>query len=59
MKLSMTNYNGIVALDKNAYFAGEKVTGKIVLGRYDATLIPDRVILNGKSYDNYKDGAVN
>ena len=54
----MNNYNGIVALDKNAYFAGEKVTGKIVLGRYDATMVPDNVILNGRDYDNIKIGQV-
>ena len=56
--LSLDNYKGIVALDKNAYFAGEKVTGKIVLGRYDATMVPDKVILNQKPYTNIKDGQV-
>ena len=56
--LSLDNYKGIVALDKNAYFAGEKVTGKIVLGRYDATLVPDKVTLNKKPYTNIKDGQV-
>ncbi len=45
---SLTNYKGIVALDKTAYFAGEKVTGKVVLGRYDATLNPDKAVLNGR-----------
>ena len=56
--LKLKNYKGIVALDKNAYFAGEKVTGKIVLGRYDATMIPDNVILNGKDYKNIQSGQV-
>ncbi|WP_166384457.1 gliding motility protein GldM [Polaribacter sp. 11A2H] len=56
--LSLNNYKGIVALDKNAYFAGEKVTGKIVLGRYDATMIPDNVTLNGKNYKNIQSGQV-
>ena len=45
--LSLSNYTGIVRLKKSAYFAGEKVTGEVVLGRYDATLEPDKVILNG------------
>ena len=54
----LKNYKGIVALDKNAYFASEKVTGKIVLGRYDATMIPDNVILNGKDYKNIQSGQV-
>jgi gliding motility-associated protein GldM len=56
--LSLNNYKGIVALDKNAYFAGEKVTGKIVLGRYDAEMVPDNVILNGKDYKNIQSGQV-
>jgi gliding motility-associated protein GldM len=33
---SYSNYQAIVVLDKNAYFQGETVTGKVVLGRYDA-----------------------
>lgn len=56
--LSLNNYKGIVALDKNAYFAGEKVTGKIVLGRYDATMVPDNVTLNGSDYKNIQSGQV-
>ena len=57
--LSLSNYTGIVSLDKTAYFAGEKVTGKVVLGRYDATLIPNKVILNGADVTNtMKDGQV-
>ena len=46
--LSLSNYNGIVRLNKTAYFAGEQVTGEVVLGRYDATLVPDKVTLNGR-----------
>ena len=57
--LSLNNYKGIVSLDKTAYFAGEKVTGQVVLGRYDATLVPNKVILNGKDATNsVKDGQV-
>lgn len=56
--LSLNNYKGIVALDKNAYFAGEKVTGKVVLGRYDATMVPDNVTLNGRDYKNIQSGQV-
>ena len=36
----MKNFQAIVVLDKNAYFQGEKVTGKVVLGRYDANTKP-------------------
>jgi gliding motility-associated protein GldM len=32
---SMTKFQAIVALDKNVYFQGEPVTGKVVLGKYD------------------------
>jgi gliding motility-associated protein GldM len=57
--LSLNNYQGIVRLDKTAYFAGEKVTGQVVLGRYDATLVPNKVTLNGKdATKNVKDGQV-
>jgi len=37
---SMKNFQAIVVLDKNAYFQGEQVTGKVVLGRYDANTKP-------------------
>lgn len=37
---SMKNFQAIVVLDKNVYFAGEQVTGKVVLGRYDANTVP-------------------
>ncbi|WP_297332074.1 gliding motility protein GldM [Flavobacterium sp.] len=37
---SLNKYKAIVILDKNAYFQGEKVTGKVVLGRYDENTKP-------------------
>lgn len=40
---SYSNYQAIVVLDKNAYFQGEKVTGKVVLGRYDENTKPTSV----------------
>ena len=57
--VSMTNYNGIVKLQKNAFYPGDKVLGTVVLGREDPNLKPSRVVLNGESYDNFKNGAVN
>ena len=58
-EVSLTNYQGIVRLDKTAYFSGEKVTGQVVLGRYDATLVPNKVILNDNDVTNtVKDGQV-
>ena len=57
--LSLNNYTGIVRLNKSAYFAGEKITGEVVLGRYDASLVPDKVILNGKdATDAVQNGQV-
>jgi gliding motility-associated protein GldM len=40
---SYNNYQAIVVLDKNAYFQGEQVTGKVVLGRYDENTKPTSV----------------
>ncbi|WP_426064143.1 gliding motility protein GldM [Flavobacterium sp. DSP2-3-1] len=40
---SYSNYQAIVVLDKNAYFQGEQVTGKVVLGRYDENTKPTNV----------------
>ncbi|WP_299012147.1 gliding motility protein GldM [uncultured Polaribacter sp.] len=57
-EVSMTNYNGIVQLDKNAFYPGDQVNGSVVLGRYDPSLKPTRVVLNGKPYNNFKDGSV-
>jgi gliding motility-associated protein GldM len=58
-EVSLTNYKGIVALEKTAYFAGERVEGKVVLGRYDNTLKPNKVILNGRDLTSkVKDGQV-
>ena len=37
---SMKNYQAIVVLEKNAYFSGEAVKGKVVLGRYDENTKP-------------------
>ncbi len=57
-EVSLSNYKGIVQLDKTAYYVGEKVTGKIVLGRYDDSMVPDKVTLNGRNYNNIKAGQV-
>lgn len=39
-QVSMKNYKAMIILDKNAYFQGEKVTGTVVLGRYDENTKP-------------------
>ena len=46
--VSVTNYEPVVVLDKSAYFPGEKVTGKVALGRVDSTMTFKEVIINGQ-----------
>jgi gliding motility-associated protein GldM len=60
---SMKNFQAIVVLDKNAYFQGEKVTGKVVLGRYDANTSPTSFkgpgkIENGQAVIELTAGAI-
>ncbi|RZJ70650.1 MAG: gliding motility protein GldM [Flavobacterium sp.] len=62
-QVSMTNYQAIVVLDKNAYFQGENVTGKVVLGRYDENIKPTSFngpgkIENGQAVINMTAGAI-
>jgi len=45
---SYSNYKAIVVLDKNAYFQGDAVTGKVVLGRYDENTKPTSFTGPGK-----------
>lgn len=51
-KLTTNNYKGIVRLEKTAYFAGERVKGQVVLGRYDDQLVPSKVILGNQDITN-------
>ena len=37
---SMNTFQAIVVLEKNAYFEGEVIKGKVVLGKYDANTVP-------------------
>lgn len=60
---SMKNYTALVVLDKNAYFEGEKVTGKVVLGRYDENTVPTSFegpgkIENGQAILNFSAAGV-
>ncbi|POS01534.1 protein involved in gliding motility GldM [Flavobacterium croceum DSM 17960] len=43
---SYSKFQAIVALDKNVYFQGEPVTGKVVLGKYDPNA--------GNNFGNFK-----
>ena len=51
IEASLTNFDAIVVPDKNAFFAGENFTGRIILGKNDPTLKADKVIINGKELD--------
>ena len=58
---SFKNYNAIVIPEKSAFFAGEQFKGKVVLGRYDKSTVPTKVVVNGQEQDlskNLVDGQV-
>jgi gliding motility-associated protein GldM len=55
--VSMSNYTTILVPDNSATLQGTNFKGKIVLGRYDASLKPTKVIINGKEITNIKDGG--
>lgn len=44
---SMKNYQAMVIMDKSAFFQGETVTGRVVLGRYDKSTVPTSVSVGG------------
>jgi gliding motility-associated protein GldM len=60
---SMNKYQAIVVLEKNAYFQGETVTGKVVLGRYDENTKPTSFsgpgkLVNGQAVISMTAGGV-
>ncbi|MGB2273078.1 MAG: gliding motility protein GldM [Flavicella sp.] len=55
--ISANTYSAIVIPSKPAYFSGEQFEGKIVLGRYDASLLPDKVMVNGREEKGRENGA--
>jgi len=42
---NLDNFKAIVRLDKSTYYEGEKVTGQVILGRYDKNFLPKKVML--------------
>jgi len=46
---SLTAYQPIVVPEKTAFFQGEAVKGKIILGKFDPTLVAKSVVVNGSS----------
>ncbi|SDX39548.1 protein involved in gliding motility GldM [Lutibacter oricola] len=55
--VSMSNYKTILIPEKSAFFQGENFKGKIVLGRYDASLKPSEVVVNGRKVTKIEDGG--
>ncbi len=55
--VSMSNYKTILIPEKSAFFQGENFKGKIVLGRYDASLVPSEVIVNGNKITTIEEGG--
>lgn len=55
--VSMNNYQAILIPNTPATLQGENFQGKIVLGRYDGSLKPEKVVINGKEITNIKDGG--
>ena len=55
--VSMSNYKTILIPEKSAFFQGENFKGKVVLGRYDASLVPSEVIVNGNKITTIEDGG--
>lgn len=59
--INASSYNIIFMPGKPTFFQGEEATGSLVLGRYDASLKPSKVVVNGQevSSSNFVDGKVN
>lgn len=55
--VSLKNYTAIVIPDKNAFFAGEKFTGKVVLGKY-ANVTPTKLSVGNEQLDLSREGAI-
>ena len=58
--VSMTKYEAIVIPEKTAFFQGEMFKGKIVLGKVDPTLKPEKVTVNNREVkdENIQAGQV-
>ncbi len=59
-EFAMRNYTGIVRLDKGAFYPDERVTGRIVMGRYDESARPFNIVINGRKLNKKyaTDGAI-
>ncbi|MDC9722898.1 MAG: gliding motility protein GldM [Urechidicola sp.] len=55
--VSANTYKTIFLPEKPSFFPGERVKGQIVLGRYDASLKPKEVLVNGRVVEGRQEGA--
>ena len=55
--VSASTYKAILLQEKSAFFSGENFKGTVVLGRYDASLIPEQVIVNGMEIKKFEGGG--
>jgi gliding motility-associated protein GldM len=55
--ISQNTYRTILLPEKSAFFQGETFKGKIVLGRYDASLKPSEVVVNGRNITKFEGGG--
>ena len=55
--INADTYQTIFIPSKPAFLQGERIEGKIVLGRYDASLKPDKVVVNGREMTGMESGA--
>lgn len=46
--VSMTKYEAMVVFDKGAYYPGENLSGRVILGKKDPNLTAEKVIINGE-----------
>lgn len=60
-EVSMTNYTTLLEQEKSAFYAGEKFSGSVVLGRKDATTRPNEVnlTLDGRKLNEGTDFEIN
>jgi len=62
VQASYSKYKAIVIPEKSAFFAGETFKGIVVLGRYDDSTVPTKVVVNGKELnlkESLEGGRVN
>ncbi len=55
--VSASTYEAIFLPEKPTYFPGDRVSGKVVLGRYDENLLPKEVKINGKTIEGRVSGG--